>query len=220
MLSNFGRGDKRDVKVLMKKSVRKLMTVRRLSAMGIGEVVVSPLRNYLLDQSSAGMSWYLLTDCGVIQDAANDGDGLEIEASEADQEILEQMSVWGPAVLHLEEEKMGAILLTFCAFLLSFLLHFAHFRSLVCSRFSLFCTTGMMAEVMMADLGLNGEFNIPNGVFAKFATKVSPRFPRQIDHSRALPPVDLRRTTVARTCFVAGTISDRSLRACGGWSRC
>lgn len=80
MLGNFGRGDKRDVKVLMKKSVNKLLMVRRLSAVGIGEVV----------------------------DAANDGGGeLDLETSEQDQDILEEMSVWGPAVLHLEEEKMG-----------------------------------------------------------------------------------------------------------------
>jgi hypothetical protein len=106
MLGNFGRGDKRDVKQVMKKRVKQLINVRRMSAMGIGEVV----------------------------EAAQED---EAPPSEEAVEVLEQMSEWGPAVLHLETEKMG-----------------------------------MMAETMVKDLGLDTEFEIPNGNFAKFATSV------------------------------------------------
>ncbi len=78
MLGNFGRGDKRDVRKVMKKRIKQLINVRRMSAMGIGEV---------LDNAEAAEE--------------------DEEASEETQGILEEMSVWGPAVFHLETEKMG-----------------------------------------------------------------------------------------------------------------
>ena len=108
MLGNFGRGDKRDVKQMMKKRVRQLINVRRLSAHGIGEVLANAA-----------------------------GQDKDTSPSDEAKEVLEQMSGWGPAVLHLETEKMG-----------------------------------MMAEVMVNDLGLHTEFEIPVGSVAKFATSI------------------------------------------------